>query len=184
MWTAFWASWSATGSAGWSGPGWNHHATQLHMPMTESAASRSSRGRNSPLDTPSSMMVRSSARTSRRALRCRAATSSGSAASVRSRTRKRSGALEYQRTDHGPQLLDRAEVGAKPDLADDARGVLADVLDERGEQLFFAADVVVEPGPGDPDGIGDVLQRGPVVSALGEEPGGVLEDFRHHQLAA
>jgi hypothetical protein len=64
------------------------------------------------------------------------------------------------------------------------RGVLADVPDECGEQLFLAADVVVESRPGDPDGIGDVLQRGPVVSALGEEPGGVLEDLRHHQLAA
>src|SRR6202022_2332612 len=78
-----------------------------------------------------------------------------------------SGALEYQRTDHGPQLLGRAEVGAEPDRTDDARGVLADVPDERGEQLFLAADVVVEPRSGDPDGIGDVLQRGPVVSALG-----------------
>src|SRR3984957_5506803 len=93
-------------------------------------------------------------------------------------------ALEYQFTDHGPQFLDRAEVGAEPGCADEVRGVLADVLDELGEQLFFAADVVVEPGPGDPDGIGDVLQRGPVVSALGEEPGGVLEDLRHHQLAS
>jgi len=41
-------------SAGLCGPaGSNHHATQLHMPMTDSAASRSSRGRNSPLDAPS-----------------------------------------------------------------------------------------------------------------------------------
>jgi hypothetical protein len=97
---------------------------------------------------------------------------------------RRSGTLEHERTDHGPQFLDGAEVGAEPDRTDDEDGVLADVPDELGEQLFLAADVVVEPRPGDPDGIGDVLQRGPVVAALGEEPGGVLEDLRHHQLAA
>ena len=160
MSTAFWASWSATGSAGWLEPGWNHHATQLHMPMTDSAASRSSRGRNSPLrhaflddgphlgeDLPARLEVQGGyffrerglgAIEDPEALRC-------------------SGALEHQRTDHGPQLLDGAEVGAEPDRADGVRGVLADVPDERGEQLFLAADVVVEPGPGDPDGIGDVL---------------------------
>ena len=44
-----------------------------------------------------------------------------------------SGALEDQRADHGPQLLDGAEVGAEPDRADGVHGVLADVLDERGE---------------------------------------------------
>jgi hypothetical protein len=62
----------------------------------------------------------------------------------------RSGPLKRQRADHDPQLLDRAEVGAEPDRMDDVRGVLADVPDEFGEQLFLAVDVVVEPGPGDP----------------------------------
>ena len=47
------------------------------------------------------------------------------------------------------------------------RGDLADVPDEFGEQLFLAADVVVAPWSGDPDGVGDVLQGGPVVSARG-----------------
>ena len=49
-----------------------------------------------------------------------------------------SGALQHQRTDHGPQLLGGAEVGAEPDRTDGVRGVLADVPDERGEQLFLA----------------------------------------------
>src|ERR1700733_375603 len=96
---------------------------------------------------------------------------------------RRSCTLKRQRTDNHPQLLDRAEVSAEPNRTDDVRGVLADVPDELGQQLFLAADVVIEPGPADPDGLSDVLQRGPVVSAFGEEPGGVLEDLRHHQLA-
>ena len=70
----------------------NHQATQLHMPMTDSAGSRSSLGQNSPLDTPSSMSSSVWARTSGRAFRLPGGGFVGGAASVRSRTRKRSGA--------------------------------------------------------------------------------------------
>ncbi len=138
MSTAFWASWSATGSAGWLEPGWNYHATQLHMPMTDSAASRSSRGRNSPLDTPSSMIVRTSARTSRRAFEVQRGyffRERGLGAIENPEALRCSGALKYQRTDHGAQLLDRAEVGVEPDRTDDVRGVLADVPDELSAYL-------------------------------------------------
>src|SRR5271166_4023079 len=40
-------------------------------------------------------------------------------------------------------------------------GVPADVPDEFGEQLFLAADVVVEPWSGDPVGVGDACRVAP-----------------------
>ena len=54
-----------------------------------------------------------------------------------------SGALEDQRADHGAQLLGGAEVGAEPCRADDVRGVLGDVPDQGGEQLFLDRKSVV-----------------------------------------
>ena len=50
--TAISAIWSATSSTDCEPPEWNHHATQLHIPMSASAVVRTGRGRNSPLRTP------------------------------------------------------------------------------------------------------------------------------------
>jgi hypothetical protein len=79
---------------------------------------------------------------------------------------------EYERT----KLVERV-LPDRVDLTEIGDRLLVDVTDDLVEEVFLRPDVVVQAALEDPDLVGDVLDRGRLVSLLVEDAGRRLEDL-------
>ena len=78
--------------------------------------------------------------------------------------------------DEGADLLQRVSLdGGRP--VEVLQRLLVDPLDDLEEEVFLGGDVVVEAPLQDPDGVGDVLDRGGLVALLVKDTGCGLEDL-------
>ena len=78
--------------------------------------------------------------------------------------------------DERADLLQRVTLdGGRP--VEVLQRLLVDPLDDLEEEVFLGGDVVVEAPLQDPDGVGDVLDRGRLVALLVEDAGCGLEDL-------
>ena len=75
-----------------------------------------------------------------------------------------------------PKPVGRRELASRPPVAT-LEEALGPLLHDLEQQLLFGADVRVEGAPLEAERIAEVLHRGAVIAALGEQPGGGPNDL-------